>query len=94
MAIADIAARPRLDPLSKRLRLLVLLGLLMPVAVVLASVEAPSPLSCKYHPGPFDNSFSVQFDISRVDCRSAWLKDSPTIHLWGVPPYVGIEWPK
>jgi len=79
-------------PLSIVLALMVLAGLARPVAAVLAQTQ--SPVSCKLHQGEFGNDLSTDFDISRIDCRSAWMKDSPTLHIWGVSPYVGIEWRK
>jgi|SRR6185312_15454722 len=92
MAFVDIDMRRRPHPLSRLLALLALVGLSLTVAAVLAT--AHSPFSCEYHRGSFNAGFSTDFDISRLDCRAAWIAESPTEHLWAVQPFVGIEWTK
>jgi hypothetical protein len=91
MALTDIVAR-RPHPLSRLLAWITLLGLAIAVAAALA--QARAPVSCKYHRGSFSDDFTPDLDINRVNCRSPWSERSPTLHLWAVPPCVGIEWAK
>ena len=69
----------------------VLLGLMW-AAIAAGRLEPPT--ACERHAGAFSNDFSADFDIDRVDCRIPWTKRSPTMHIWGVPPYVGLDWGK
>jgi hypothetical protein len=88
VASIDVTSLPQL--VSARSKLLAFL--VMVASVALAAELADSPISCKRHSGAFGPAFGVAFDINRVDCRTPLIKHSPTIHFWGVPPYVGIEW--
>jgi hypothetical protein len=72
------------------LLVLLLVGVMSWAAV--AAMRFDPPISCQRHVGPFSNAFSADFDINRADCRLSWMKRSPTVHFWGVPPYVGINW--
>jgi hypothetical protein len=70
--------------------MLVLLVLLS--AAVVAELRLDPPVSCQHHAGPFSVAFSAQFDINRVDCRVPGMKRLPTVHFWGGPPYVSIDY--
>jgi hypothetical protein len=79
------------DARSKLLAFLVLVGLALALPVARVSELTYSPISCERHHADFSNDFSPDFDINSVDCRVPWIKSSPTIRFWGVPPYVGIS---
>jgi hypothetical protein len=69
---------------------LLFLGLSAAVAVE----RLGPPIRCERHAGAFSNDFSIDFDIDRLDCRIPWVARSPTMHVWGVAPYVGLDWGK
>jgi hypothetical protein len=62
------------------------------VSVALIATQAKSSVSCEFHKGSFDESFSVAFDIDRTDCRFTAIKGAPVLQIWRVWPYVGLRW--
>jgi hypothetical protein len=72
-----------------RFLLLMVMGLTFCIAVERAGLR----WEWKVHHGAFSNGFSPAFDISRLEIRLPAVKSFPTILVWGVPPYVGLEWP-
>jgi hypothetical protein len=82
--VLDQVTRPRL------LRL----AFLITVGLVLCAVaeQAPPLVESKVHQGDFNNDFLPDFDISRLEISMPASK-SPTLLVWAVPPYVGLQWP-
>jgi hypothetical protein len=92
MASSDAATRPSLlDDWWKFLPLLILIAMAI-LSFAKVAEQVKLSFSCERHLGAFSNAFSIAFDINRTDCRLSGVEDSPTIHLWEVPPYVGIDW--
>jgi len=89
VASIDVTALP-LDERSKRLALLVFLGLIF--VMVFAWPTSRSPNSCKLHAGNFSSDLSPDFDISSMDCPTPSIKNSPTIRFSDAPPYASIVW--
>jgi hypothetical protein len=84
--------RDDLDPLTRR-RLLRLPFLIAGGLVLCAIAEQAPPLvKWKVHHGAFSNAFSPAFDISRLEISMPAFKSFPTVLVWAVPPYVGLQW--
>jgi hypothetical protein len=81
-----------LDPVTRR-RLLRLPFLIAGgLALCAVAEQAPPWVKWKVHHGAFSNDFSPAFDISRLEIRMPAIKNSPTILVWAVSPYLGLQW--
>jgi hypothetical protein len=81
-----------LDPVTRRRLFRVpflILGGLTFCAVI--AHQAPPLLKWKVHHGAFSNDFSPEFDISRLEISMPAFKNAPTILVWAVPPYLGLQ---
>lgn len=81
-------------PSPVRIRLIALASFAGALTLLTAAVSSDmfrAPITCERHAGAFSSDFSAAFDIRRIECKSAWAKNSPTLLLYSVAPYVAIE---
>jgi hypothetical protein len=84
-------ATPR--PIRARLiALAAFAGALVLLTAAICADMFPVPMTCGRHAGAFSNAFSSEFGIDRIECKSAWMTNSPTLLLYAVHPYVAVEW--